>query len=138
MPVYTSTLSPLDITGPASGYLLLGFGFLALLVVNLLVALIEGVALTLLSWNPFRASLTVSFIMNMISGIINGILLILLQRTPLVWLPISFVLSLLIEGFVISYFKRDAFRQNSLFVLLANLASYILLILPAYYFGTHP
>jgi len=138
MPVYTSTLSPLDITGPASGYLLLGFGFLALLVVNLLVALTEGVTLTLLSWNPFRASLTVSFIMNMISGIINGILLILLQRTPLIWLPISFVLSLLIEGFVITYFKRDAFRQNSLFVLLANLASYILLILPAYYFGTHP
>jgi hypothetical protein len=138
MPIYTSTLSPLDITGPASGYLLLGFGFLALLVVNLLVALIEGVVLTLLAWNPFRASLTVSFIMNIISGIINGILLILLQRTPFVWLPISFVLSLLIEGFVMTYFKRDAFRQNSLFVLLANLASYILLILPAYYFGTRP
>jgi hypothetical protein len=138
MPVYTSTLSLLDITGPASGYLLLGFGFLALLVVNLLVALIEGVALTLLAWNPFRASLTVSFIMNIISGIINGILLVLLQRTPFIWLPISFLLSLLIEGFIMTYFKRDAFRQNSLFVLLANLASYILFILPAYYFGTHP
>jgi len=129
---------PLDITGPASGYLLLGFGFLALLVVNLLIALIEGVALTLLAWNPFRASLKVSFIMNMISGIINGILLIILQRTPFVWLPISFVLSLLIEGFIMTYFKRDALRQNSLFILFANLASYILLILPAYYFGAHP
>ena len=138
MPVHTSALSLLDITGPASGYLLLGFGFLALLVVNLLVALIEGVSLTLLAWNPFRASLTVSFIMNIISGIINGILLVLLQRTPFIWLPISFLLSLLIEGFIMTYFKRDAFRQNSLFVLLANLASYILFILPAYYFGTHP
>ena len=138
MPVYTSTLSPLDITGPASGYLLLGFGFLALLVVNLLVALIEGVTLTLLAWNPFRSTLTVSFIMNMISGIINGILLILLQRTPIVWLPISFILSLLIEGFIMTYFKRDAIRKNSLFVLLANLASYVLLTLPAYYFGAHP
>jgi hypothetical protein len=137
MPAYTSTI-PLDITGPASGYLLLVFGFLALLVVNMLVTLIEGVALTLLAWNPFRASLKVSFIMNMISGIINGILLILLQRTPLVWLPISFVLSLLIEVFIMTYFKRAAIRQNSLFVLLANLASYIILILPAYYFGTHP
>jgi len=137
MPAYTSTI-PLDITGPASGYLLLIFGFLALLVVNMLVALIEGVVLTLLAWNPFRASLKVSFIMNMISGIINGILLILLQRTPFVWLPISFVLSLLIEGFIMTYFKRAAIRQNSLFVLLSNLASYILLILPAYYFGTHP
>lgn len=128
----------LDITGPASVYLLLGFGFLALIVVNLLIALIEGVALTLLKWNPFRASITVSFIMNMASGIVNGILLIFLQHNPFVWLPISFVLSLLIEGFSMTYFKRDAFRQNYLLVLIANLASYIILILPAYYFGTHP
>jgi len=128
----------LDITGPAAPYLLVVFGFLALLVVDLLIALVEGVTLTLLSWNPFRTSLTVSFIMNIISGVINGILLILLQRTPLIWLPVSFVLSLLIEFFILTYFKRDALRQNSLFVLLANLASYILLILPAFYFGTHP
>jgi hypothetical protein len=128
----------LDITGPAAPYLLVVFGFLALLVVDLLIALVEGVTLTLLSWNPFRTSLTVSFIMNIISGVINGILLILLQRTPLIWLPVSFVLSLLIEFFILTYFKRDALRQNSLFVLLANLASYTLLILPAFYFGTHP
>jgi hypothetical protein len=128
----------IDITGPASVYLLIGFGFLALIVVDLLIALIEGVTLTLLAWNPFRASLTVSLIMNITSGILNGILLILLQRTPFVWLPISFALSLLIEGFIMTYFKRDALRKNSLFVLIANLASYVLLILPAYYFGTHP
>jgi hypothetical protein len=128
---------PLDITGPASGYLLIIFGFLALLVVDLLIALVEGVTLTLLSWNPFRQSLTISLIMNLISGLINGILLILLQRTPLIWLPVSFVISLLIEVFVLTYFKRQAIRQNSIFVLLANLASYILLILPAYYFGIH-
>ena len=129
---------PLDITGPASPYLLLVLGFLALLVVDLLIALVEGVTLTLLRWNPFRPSLTVSLIMNITSGIINGILLILFQRTPLIWLPISFGLSLLIEGFIMTYFKRDALPKNSLFVLLVNLASYILLILPAYYFGTHP
>ncbi len=129
---------PLDLTSTASSTLLLIFGFLALLVVNLLFALIEGVILTVLSWNPFRASLTVSFIMNITSGIINGILLILLQHTPFVWLPVSFILSLMIEGLIMTYFKRDALRQNSLFVLLVNLASYVLLILPAYYFGTHP
>jgi len=128
----------LDITGPAAPYLLLIFGFLALIVVELLIALVEGVTLTLLSWNPFRISLIVSFIMNLISGIINSILLILLQHTPLVWLPVSFGLSLLIEGFIMTYFKRDALRQNSIFVLLANLTSYILLILAAYYFGVHP
>jgi hypothetical protein len=137
MPAYTST-PPLNINGPAAGYLLLVLGFLALLVIDMIIALIEGVALTMLRWNPFRQSLTISLIMNITSGILNGILLILLQRTPLVWLPVSFVISLLIEGFIMTYFKRDAIRQNSLFVLLANLASYILFILPAYYFGTHP
>ncbi len=76
--------------------------------------------------------------MNIISGIVNGILLVLLQRSPFVWLPVSFVLSLIVEVFVLTYFKRDAFRQNCLFIFLANLASYLLLILPAYYFGTHP
>jgi hypothetical protein len=126
---------PFDITGPAAPFLLLIFGFLALLVVNLLIALVEGVTLTLLSWNPFRQSIMVSFIMNIISGVVNGILLILLQSTPMIWIPISFILSLLIESFITTYFKRDALPQNLLFVLLANLASYILLILPAYYYG---
>ena len=126
----------LDITGPASGVLLLVFGILALLVVDVLIALIEGVTLTLLSWNPFRQSLFISLIMNLISGIINGILLILLQRTPLVWLPVSFAISLLLEWFIMTYFKRQAAGQNGIYVVLANLASYILLVLPAYYFGT--
>jgi len=129
---------PFDITGPAAPYLLLTFGFLALIVVDLLIAVVEGVILTLLSWNPFRASMMVSFIMNIISGIATGALLVMLQRSPLVWLPISFILSLVIEVFVMTYFKRDAFRQNCWFVFLANLASYILLILPAFYFGTNP
>ena len=129
---------PFDITGPAAPYLLLIFGFLALIVVDLLIAVVEGVTLTLLSWNPFRASMMVSFIMNIISGIATGVLLVLLQHSPFVWLPVSFILSLIIEVFVMTYFKRDAFRQNCWFVFLANLASYILLILPAFYFGTHP
>jgi hypothetical protein len=130
--------NPLDIYGPTAPYLLLIFGILSLLVVNLLIALVEGVTLTLLGWNFFRISMKVSFIMNIISGIINGILLVLLQGSPFIWLPISFVISFLLEVFVLTYFKRDAFRQNCLFIFLANLASYLLLILPAYYFGTHP
>ncbi len=126
------------ITGPAAPYILLIFGFLALVVIDLLIALVEGVFLTLLKWNPFRACLTVSLIMNVIAGIVNGLLLVLLQHTPLVWLPVSFVLSLLVDIFILTYFKRDAIRRNSLYALLVNLASYVLLILPAYYFGSRP
>jgi hypothetical protein len=129
---------PFDITDPAVPYLLFILGFLALLVIDLLIALLEGVILTLLSWNPFRTSMMVSLIMNLLSGIFNALLLILLQQSPILWLPISFLLSVLIEGFVMTYFKRDSIRQNGRFVFLVNLASYLILILPAYYFGTRP
>ena len=121
---------------PSSPFLLLVLGVLALLVVDLLVALVEGVFLTLLSFHPFRQSMSISFIMNIASGLVNGVLLVLLQRTPHIWLPISFVIAIIIESFVMTYFKRDALRQNTLFAVLVNLASYVILILPAYYFGS--
>lgn len=121
---------------PSSPYLLLVLGSLALLVVDLLIALVEGVFLTWLSYQPFRQSMSISFIMNIISGIVNGVLLVILQRSPYIWLPISFVLAVVIESFVMTYFKRHDLRRNSLLALLVNLASYVILILPAYYFGS--
>ena len=121
---------------PSSPYLFLVLGFLALLVVDLLIALVEGVFLTWLSFLPFRQSMSVSFIMNIISGIVNGVLLVILQRWPYIWLPISFVLAVVIESFVMTYFKRPDLRRNSLRALFVNLASYVILILPAYYFGS--
>ncbi len=127
----------LAITGPFSGYLLLILGFLALLVIDLIIALIEGVALTLLRWNPFRTCLTVSLIMNVISGIVNGILLILLQKNPFIWLPVSFAISLVIESFILMFFKRNTLVRDGAYAVVVNLVSYLLLILPAYYFGTH-
>jgi hypothetical protein len=126
-----------DISGPGSVVLLIFLGFLALIVVNLLIALVEGVALTLINWNPFRQSMTVSAIMNLASGIINGVLLILLQHSPLVWLLLSFVISVFIEGFILTYFKRNVRWQNFFLAVILNLFSYLILILPAYYFGTH-
>jgi len=128
----------LTIASTASGLLLVILGFLALLVINLLLGLIEGVILTFLRWNPTRTCLQVSFIMNMISGLINGLLLIFLQRSPMVWLPVSFVISLAVEWFIMSYFKRETILQNSFYAIIANLGSYVLLILPAFYFGSHP
>jgi hypothetical protein len=127
----------LAVNSPGSVVLLVILASLALMVVNLLLALVEGVILTMVKWNPFRASMMVSVIMNLASGIINGVLLILLQKTPLVWLPVSFVISVLIEGFFLAYFKRNATLRNFLLAFVLNLISYIILILPAYYFGTH-
>jgi hypothetical protein len=132
------TVLLLQITGPFSGLLLLVLGFLALLVVNLIIALFEGVTLTLLRWNHFRTCLYSSLIMNLVTGVINGALLILLQHSPFVWLPVSFIISILIDAFILMYFKRDALRQDTFYALLVNLVSYVLFILPAYYFGAHP
>lgn len=123
------------IYSPPSPFLLLILGFLAILVIYLLVALVQGVVLTLLNWNPFRPSMFVSVIMNLVSGAFNGILLILLQRSPIIWLPVSFIISLLVEWIILMYFKRDTLRQNILFAFIINLVSYLILILPAYYFG---
>jgi hypothetical protein len=125
----------LAISGPYSGYLLIVLGCLALLVIDLLIALVQGVTLTLLKWYPFRTSLLVSIIMNIITGIINGILLILLQQVPFAWLPVSFLISLLLDTFIMTYFKRDAMPKNFMYALIANVVSYLLLILPAYYYG---
>jgi hypothetical protein len=125
------------INGPGSVVLLVILGILALIVVNLIIALLEGVILTVVNWNPFRASMMVSAIMNLASGIINGVLLILLQQSPLLWLPVSFVISILIEWFFLAYFKRNAALHNLLIAFGLNLLSYVILILPAYYFGTN-
>ncbi len=128
----------LAIAGPYSGLLIIVLGFLALLVIDLIIALIEGVTLTLLKWYPFRTSLMVSFIMNIFAGIINGVLLILLQRYPFAWLPVSILISVLLDTLIMTYFKREAMAKNSAYALIANLVSYILLILPAYYYGAKP
>lgn len=128
--------SLIAISGPLAPYLLLIFGFFTLVIVYVLMALVDGVVLTLFRWNSFRASLTVALIMNAFAGLINGLLLIVLQHTPLVWIPVSFVISTLIDGFVLSYFRRDILKKDLLLALLVNIISYVLLILPAYYFGS--
>ncbi len=122
----------------SSPVLLIVMGVLALLIVNLLIGLVEGIVLTLISWNPARVAIKTSFLMNLSSGVINGTLLVLLQHQPMLWLPLSFVVSLVLEFIFLSYIKRAATFFNLIAVVVSNLASYLLLILPAYYFGSHP
>jgi hypothetical protein len=49
-------------------------------------------------------------------------------------LAIAFVLSVLIEGGILILFRRGAARQNWFASLIANIASYLLIILPAAWF----
>ena len=132
MPINT----PFDVAGPGLIFVVLGGGILTLIILTILIALIEGVALTLLRWDSFKRSYLVALLMNTISTIIGAILLFLMpQEQNLWWIIISFALSIVTEGFVLMLFKRGAARQNWVAALIANLASYIILIAPIYYFG---
>jgi hypothetical protein len=124
-----------DVAGPGTIALLAGGSILALCIFTILIALVEAVALTLLRWGAFKRSGLVALVMNIVSSIVGGTLLVLMPTQSLLWIILSFVLSVLIEGGILMLFKRGAARQNWTAALVANLASYIILIAPAYYFG---
>jgi cytochrome b subunit of formate dehydrogenase len=115
----------------------LGMGLLTLFLINLLVTLVEGVSLTLLKWNNFPRSIVISLLMNTLSSLVAGMLLILLQATPIVWLVTSFLLSVLIEALVLGKVQPVWGYKNWLFSLTANLSSFLILILPAYLFSLY-
>jgi cytochrome b subunit of formate dehydrogenase len=115
----------------------LGMGLLTLFLINLLVTLVEGVSLTLLRWNNFPRSIVISLLMNTLSSLVAGMLLILLQATPIVWLVTSFLLSVLIEALVLGKVQPVWGYKNWLFSLTANLSSFLILILPAYLFSLY-
>lgn len=124
-----------DVIAPPMILVSLGLGLVALCLLTLLISLVEGVALALLKWSVFPRSLIASFIMNTTSSLVGGLLLIFLQDIPLIWMLLAFVLSVSIEGVILLKIQPAAGRRAWLFVLIANLASYILLILPAYLFS---
>ncbi len=130
-----STLSPFDVAPPSLVFMIIG-GLLVLIILAILIALVEGVVLTLLRWDSFKRAYLVALLMNTLSTSLAAILLFLMpQEQNLWWVLISFVLSLLTDGAVLAYFKRRAARYNWTAVLAANLASYLILIVPIYFFG---
>lgn len=124
-----------DVTPPGLTILYLGLGLVTLLLITVLVALIEGVVLTLLRWNNFRHALLASLIANVVSSVAGGVLLIFMQQVPLLWILVALVLSFIIEGAILVKIQPGNNRRTWLVCLAANLASYLLLILPAYLFS---
>lgn len=124
-----------DVIAPGMVLLSLGMGLVAICLLTLLIALIEAVVLTLLKWNIFPRSLLAAAITNIASSLVGGLLLIFLQDLPLIWVVITFLLSVVIEAAILVRIQPGAGRRAWLLSLLANLASYLLLILPAYLFS---
>ena len=121
-----------DVISPGMVLLSLGLGLVALFLFNLLITLVEGVVLTLLKWKPFLRSLLAALLANTISSIVGIVLLIFLQDIPIAWIVIAFFLSIIIEGVILVLIQPVTRWKALLFALLANLASYLILIVPAY------
>ena len=125
----------LDVISPQMMLVTCGLGIAALFLLTLVIALVEGVVLTLLKWNPFLRALLIAALMNILSSLAGAVLLVFLQDTPIIWLVIGFLLSVVIEGGVMTRFPPRLGWRTWLFAFIANLASYLLLILPAYLYS---
>jgi len=114
-----------------------GFYILTLLAVAiliLLISLVEMVALQLLRWGNTRQAMRASLAMNLISSLVGIILLGLFPQPNVRHLLAAWPILFIVEGIVLSRIRPEAIRFNWFAAAIANLASYIILILPAFLF----
>ncbi len=120
-----------DVAGPGVLIAIAAFSIVALIVLTLIITVAEAVVMLLLKWDKFGRSLWVSLLMNVTSTIFGGVLAAVgVLSGSYAWLVAAFVLSVLIEGGVLMLMKRGEVRKNLLTSLIANLASYLVIILP--------
>lgn len=121
-----------DVGGPG---LLIGLaiiGILGLALVFLGIPLLEAGVLVLLKWDRFGRSFWAALVANTTTSILGFVVNFFLNDYfSFVWFATTFILSVLIEGAILNFFKRNATRENWRAALFTNLASYILIILPA-------
>ena len=126
MPLSTSSV----FADVASIWFMLAFGAFLAAVFLIAAILLESLVLKLLKWNDYWRSLWASLLMNLASALIGGPLMLYLDAGPIVALPIAWTVSVIIEGGVLVLMKRDGGRQNWTAAIVANLASYALLVVP--------
>lgn len=122
---------PYDVGGPWVLIAAAAFSLGALIILTLIISVVESLVMLLLKWDKFGRSLWASLLMNVTSTIFGGVLIALgLLGGSYIWLAAAFVLSVLVEGCVLMLIKRGAARQNWIVSLIANLVSYLFIILP--------
>ncbi len=122
------TMPPPDTGAPV---LLLGLGLALFILVVLLIVVIESAVLQLLRWGEFRNSLKGAFWMNLASSLVGFVFLVMVPgfgRWPLL---LGWALTVVIEALVLARLKPEAGRHNWLASAVANLVSYLVVILPA-------
>jgi hypothetical protein len=126
-----------DVAGPGVLVAAAVFSVGALIVLTLIISIIESIVMLLLKWDKFGRSLWASLLMNVTSTIFGGALIALgVLGGSYIWLVTAFLLSVLIEGGVLMLMKRGAARQNWTVSLIANIASYIFILLPFVWLNT--
>jgi hypothetical protein len=113
---------------------LVAFG-IGLIIFILIITLIEAGVMGLLKWDKFKRSVTVSWWMNAASTIfgMGSVLMSVmgLDKFSIWWvIAIAFLVSVLIEGGILMLVKRNTPRLNWTVSLIANVTSYLLVILP--------
>lgn len=121
-----------DVAGPGLVVGLLAFGVVFVIILFLLIWLVEAVALQLLRWGDFKRSAKASFWMNLASTALGLLFLWLVPALGWLGILIAWALSVLIEWLVLRRLKPGEDRPNLIAALVANLASYVLLIAPSY------
>ena len=124
-----------DVAGP--GTLIAGalFGLLSLIGLTLVITLIEAMVLFWLKWNRFWRSFLSALLMNIASTILGLFVAIPMLTFGFVGVLAAFVVSVFVEGVVLILMKRGGPKQNWIAALLANLASYVLVITPLYFWA---
>jgi len=108
---------------------------ITLLIIFILTVLIETVALQLLKWGSFRQSAQTAVLMNIASIVIWPLMVFLVQEIGISAIVIAVLLSTLIEATLLTSIKRKTIGYNFLVALIANLASYLILLLPAFWYS---
>jgi uncharacterized membrane protein YhaH (DUF805 family) len=121
-----------DVAGPGLVVGLLAFGVAFVFILFLLIVLVETVALQLLRWGDFKSSLKAAVLMNLASTLLGLVLLWLVPALGFLGIAIAWALSVLIEWLVLMRLQRGENRRNLILATVANLASYLLLIVPSY------
>lgn len=108
--------------------------FLAVVILIMLIALVEMVALQLLRWGNTRQSIQASLMMNLSSSVAWLLMLVLFSQ-PNIWiLLVAWLIMVAIEGGVLTRLRPGTPGYNWFVAAMANLASYLILILPAFLF----
>jgi len=125
-----STIILADMSGI---WFLLIFGAIAAVIFFVVTVLLESIALKLLKWNTYWRSLGASLLMNLASLLIGiPLTLLLINAKPIIYFPIAWALSVVIEGGILSLMNRGGGRQNWIAAVVVNIASYLLLAGPLF------